>query len=273
MDIDIKENDILERSPELLDILLKDHTTQQHIFWATDDYKDLREDYQFDDCIEADKITGKNGNISGKEYQRIHTNDFGGILDNISGSIIEQFINDCKKSGKKLEISYQDEHLKSILGMVFTLQTIEYFVKAIGNDFSLEFLIEKYTDNGNKDRFNTNLPTSYVRDGWLSQIAGKWIAKINDDANGKYTGTLEPITSRNQKALPHWCVLTIKCGKKKLRIYPDGGFMNGWNLKPEHITCYHAKTSPKFYTIDNTYTNDVIPLERMQDIKFDIEVE
>lgn len=63
MDIDIKENDILERSPELLDILLKDHTTQQHIFWATDDYKDLKEGYQFDDCIEADKITGKNGNI------------------------------------------------------------------------------------------------------------------------------------------------------------------------------------------------------------------
>lgn len=65
MDIDIKENEILEESPELLDLLLKDHTTQEHIFWATDDYKDINdgEGYQFKDCIEADKITGDNGLI------------------------------------------------------------------------------------------------------------------------------------------------------------------------------------------------------------------
>lgn len=63
MDIDIKENDILERSPELLDLLLKDHTTQEHIFWATDDYKELGEGYDYKDCIAADKITGENGLI------------------------------------------------------------------------------------------------------------------------------------------------------------------------------------------------------------------
>lgn len=33
MDIDIKENDILFQSPELLDKLLLDHTTKENIFW------------------------------------------------------------------------------------------------------------------------------------------------------------------------------------------------------------------------------------------------
>ena len=226
------------------------------------------------DVLEEEKTQStKLAIISGKEYQRIHTNDLGGILDKISGGIIEQFIDGCKKSGEKLEISYQDEHLKSILGMVFTLQTIEYFVKVIGNSFSLRFLVEKYSDNGNKDRFNTNLPTSYVRDGWLSKIAEKWIDDMNNSANGKYTGSLIPIGSLSQKALPHWRVLTIKCGKRSLKIYPDGGFMNGWNFKPEHITGYYAKKAAKFYTIENTDTDDIIPLERVQDIKFDIEVE
>ena len=63
MDIDIKENDILRQSPELLDLLLKDHTTQEHIFWATDDYKDLGDGYQYGDCIAIDKITGDKGLI------------------------------------------------------------------------------------------------------------------------------------------------------------------------------------------------------------------
>ena len=63
MDIDIKENDILQQSPELLDLLLKDHTTQEHIFWATDDYKDLGDGYQYGDCIAIDKITGDKGLI------------------------------------------------------------------------------------------------------------------------------------------------------------------------------------------------------------------
>ena len=41
--VDIKENDILEMSPELLNTLLKDHTLstedkQVNIFWGTDNY-------------------------------------------------------------------------------------------------------------------------------------------------------------------------------------------------------------------------------------------
>lgn len=65
---DIKENDILALSPELLGILLKDHTLstdteQVNIFWATDNYADRGEGYQYYDQISIEAITGSNGNV------------------------------------------------------------------------------------------------------------------------------------------------------------------------------------------------------------------
>lgn len=36
---DILENDILRRWPEVMRALLKDHTTNRNIFWATDMYE------------------------------------------------------------------------------------------------------------------------------------------------------------------------------------------------------------------------------------------
>jgi hypothetical protein len=43
---DILENDILRRWPEVLRALLKDHTTNRNIFWATDMYeRDYGETY------------------------------------------------------------------------------------------------------------------------------------------------------------------------------------------------------------------------------------
>lgn len=62
-DIDIKENDILERSPKLLDKLLEDHTTKENIFWATHNYEDMGEGYSYADHITSDHITGEHGNV------------------------------------------------------------------------------------------------------------------------------------------------------------------------------------------------------------------
>lgn len=66
--IDIRENEIFERSPELLSALLKDHTlsteTQQvNIFWATNNYADMGAGYQYGDQITIESITGKNGEV------------------------------------------------------------------------------------------------------------------------------------------------------------------------------------------------------------------
>ncbi len=62
-EIDILENEILEKYLQVLDILLRDHTTQQNIFWATDNYKELGDGYQFTSQILTESITGENGHI------------------------------------------------------------------------------------------------------------------------------------------------------------------------------------------------------------------
>lgn len=68
LQIDIRENEIFERSPKLLSMLLKDHTLstedcQINIFWATNNYADLGAGYQYNDQITIEAITGKNGEI------------------------------------------------------------------------------------------------------------------------------------------------------------------------------------------------------------------
>ena len=66
--VDIQENEILALSPELLNILLKDHTLstdecQVNIFWATDSYASRGEGYQYADQISIEAITGEKGNV------------------------------------------------------------------------------------------------------------------------------------------------------------------------------------------------------------------
>ncbi len=61
--IDILENDILEKYPEILDILLLDHTTQKNIIWATNNYEYLGDNYLNKKQIKPELITGINGNV------------------------------------------------------------------------------------------------------------------------------------------------------------------------------------------------------------------
>ena len=60
---DILETAIFQFSPELLETLLKDHTTQQNIFWGTSDYEHLGTGYDYDDPILPELITGENGQV------------------------------------------------------------------------------------------------------------------------------------------------------------------------------------------------------------------
>jgi len=62
--IDILENEILDKYPEILEnYLLIDKSTKQNIKWATDNYTHLGEDYYFDKPIKPELITGINGNL------------------------------------------------------------------------------------------------------------------------------------------------------------------------------------------------------------------
>lgn len=61
--IDILENDLVAQYPDVLEILLRDHTTQNNIFWATNNYEHLGKQYKYDAYILPELITGENGNI------------------------------------------------------------------------------------------------------------------------------------------------------------------------------------------------------------------
>lgn len=58
--VDINENAIRNYDPEVLNMLLVDHTTHQNIFWATNDYEELGGGYEYHSPILPDLITGEN---------------------------------------------------------------------------------------------------------------------------------------------------------------------------------------------------------------------
>ncbi len=57
--LDVLEDDILEYSPRLLALLLKDKSTGNNILWATDDYSSNGDDYKADCEIHVSQITGE----------------------------------------------------------------------------------------------------------------------------------------------------------------------------------------------------------------------
>ncbi len=61
--IDILENELVEKYPQVLDSLLFDHTTGKNIIWATDNYEHLGVSYSYHSQILPELITGDYGSI------------------------------------------------------------------------------------------------------------------------------------------------------------------------------------------------------------------
>lgn len=61
--VDISETMLFHQDPALMKLLLKDHTTQKNIFWATDSYASKGEGYCFNDEITIERIIGANEGI------------------------------------------------------------------------------------------------------------------------------------------------------------------------------------------------------------------
>jgi hypothetical protein len=61
--IDILENELIEKYPDILGILLRDQSTQKNIFWATDNYEHFGDSYRFNSEILPELITGEKGNV------------------------------------------------------------------------------------------------------------------------------------------------------------------------------------------------------------------
>ena len=207
------------------------------------------------------KPSAKMIKIDGDENKQIYTSQLGEIIQNKSEGLINDFISFAKHNGGTLKITYQDEHLKSIMGIIITLQTIAHIIKQIGIDYSIEYKVEWYKcDNGNAESISANQPSAVQRDNWLNSMTSAWIDDLSHEC--QITGTLIPVQSLEKRSLTHWRELSIQCGNKKLSIYPDGGFINEWNIARQ-------PNGERFET--STITHDTnIYLYRINDIKIDV---
>ena len=84
--IDVSENELLKQSEKTLNLLLKDHTTQKNIFWATNSYAAYGEGYSYFDAITIERITGENGiiirprSVKSKDEQMERTKDMAEVF-------------------------------------------------------------------------------------------------------------------------------------------------------------------------------------------------
>lgn len=201
--------------------------------------------------------------LTDDQYRCIYTDQLGPILQKESGGVIDQFINYAQQNGSPLRIFYQDEHLKGIMGMVLTLQTIGYIITQIGSNFQIEFKVEEYKDYmGKEESITANQPSSELRNKKLEELTNEWIKCLKHE-NG-IEGKLVHIVSLKKNTLEHWRVVSFTCGNKILSIYPDGGFINEWYIA--------RQPNGEYFTKDNVTCNTKIYLFRNKDIKFDIQI-
>ena len=70
--LDVIEEDIVQYSQELLNILLKDRTTKENIIWATSDYISHGELYATTEQIYASLITGVHSKLIQPRVAKAH---------------------------------------------------------------------------------------------------------------------------------------------------------------------------------------------------------
>ena len=201
-------------------------------------------------------IKGVNDNImSDKLGSIVHS------LNKNFESIIDEFITMCKESDEKLEVIYQDQYLRSHLGIITTIQFIDYFVGKMEHDtFSLTFQTEQYSEYSAGRSITSSYIDYSVRDKKLKELADIWI-----DQNS-YDVALN-LETKIPNSLPHWRELSFKCGNKSLHIYPNGGIINEWFFDMDK-----AKELHRFYYQGNTTPNDPIPIKKGKDVMYDVEI-
>ena len=162
----------------------------------------------------------------------------------------EALINNFKQKciNKGLEIRYKDEHLKSKLGIIITLQFINELARDLECKIDKLIIENEVYANDNYGKVNSltaNAPDSDFRDELIQELCET--AEIEYNEKGK---------------MPHWRVLEVACNGFQLNIYPNGGFANGWIINKEKGIFYKS--------IDTTLSTDIYLLSR-EEIMFDIE--
>ena len=180
-------------------------------------------------------------------------------------SLVNEFKSHCESHpNSELDIVYQDEHLKSVIGMVTTLQFIDHFIDMFNNrPFHISFKTEEYYEGRPCYNISNNYENDVDRNEKLYELIDGWLtSKLNKDFNE--VKNLRRIETLPDKSLPHWRELRFSCAGKSLVIYPNGGIINEWFLA--------RNRTQRLYRLDDTTVNDSLPLYRKKEIKYDAEV-
>lgn len=156
--------------------------------------------------------------------------------------------------GQSVRFVYQDEHLKSELGMLLTVQFIKRMIDILKPaDVQLDFQMEEYWDGRtNNARITDNLPDNRTRDNLLRDFCSRAFGT---------TFQLQ-INSKRRGALPHWRELKIEAEGESLIFYPNGGIPNGWFL---------GRNNRYIDTVNGTEV-DINISSKDQNIMYDVEI-
>lgn len=170
-----------------------------------------------------------------------------------SGKITD-FITNAQ--GHDFEIVYTDEHLKTQLGIIISIQLIDALIRSLCcRSFSVKYVNEKYFDYYGK---SVDDPTRNLMDSMRS----------SDDSNQMINQLLighgwnYSIDTNKERALPHWRSLIIKDKSSggTLTLKPHGGLANGW-----YIDTAVAQSHHHYYGSHNTGADTDIPIISSKD--------
>lgn len=198
--------------------------------------------------------------LDSKDRMKIKSKELVGLVCSKIPKMVNVFIDHCTKCSDNLEITSQDEHLKTAVGIVTTLQFAEWFIAQINKPYTITFKMEQYTDALSHD-IAKNMPDSICRDDFLNGMADKWIRDLDEKNHIK--GKLQTISS-SRGSLPHWREFRLKCGNKELILYPNGGIINEW--------FYDRMNDASGLSMDTISHLDDIPLFRRKDVMYDAEI-
>lgn len=234
--------------------------------WGNGTMYSVKTDFRLNEAKEVDSSHLPNSvdiMLNSNEIADKTTRDLGLLIHSNAKGIIDDFLSYCQTKDYPIQFVYLEEHLKSVLGMVLTLQTIAYFAKCINKAFSLEFKLERYEDYAANNWLTSNLRNSSKRNEKLTQFSNDLLKELYEESGGQIVGNLVPIVSAEPKTLPHWRSLTITCGDRCLIVYPDGGFANGWKMD-------FRRTRKNQFTQENTKVSDNIPIYLDENIKIEV---
>ena len=176
---------------------------------------------------------------------------------------LDEFIDYCNNNpAQPIKIQYVDEHLKSVAGMITILHFIESLLRKMDrkDNFHVSFKTEEYYE-----------ASSYVADAWrniekyerrneiLKRIVNNWLKEIYNKENAEALNMWENVC-KPHNSIPHWRVLNIECGGKRLSIFPHGGIINEWRID------FSADKGHRYTAEDNTSCN--LPLVREKPIMY-----